>query len=368
MQYLTIRKLVIFGSLLSSLGCILCYFSSHFISLVIFLGIINGKSYIVLNRLRSNIVFKMEIIISLGFGNAIIFILSSIIVDSNFKMYKTTAMGIFRSGASAGAFALPPLMEYLISIYGLKGSFLLFGGILLQGTVAACLYRQPRNTENAQKSEDEGETSWKTLQTNIEVIKDPMFLVIAFTFIMLRLFISIFGNVITDFGIDKGINIQSSVFLVSSFAISDLFGRLGLSWIVDFGFIKRVNIVIICYFSLAVLLCILSLTWNYALMLTITFIIGIFSGCIATQQTILMSENLGVKKLPVAVGLECFLAGLSLLLLDTPITVYFRENLGRYDYLFYFLASLFLLFAILWIMEPLVQKLRNRNNQCVTKL
>ncbi|XP_023231006.1 uncharacterized protein LOC111631046 [Centruroides sculpturatus] len=341
MQYLSIRILVISGTIFTALGCTLCYFSSHFISLIIFLGIING------------------------IGNGAIYNLSWIIVDMNFKKYKTTAMGIFKTGATIGGFVLPLLTEYLISVYGLKGSFLLLGGVLLHGTVAACLYRQPRILE-IQKGEKEQvenvKNEWKTLKTAIEIAKDPIFLIVSFTFAILRLFFNVFETVIVRFGVERGISMNFCVFLSSAYSIADMFGRLGSGWLVDFGFVKRINAVIIYFTSLAILLCILPHLWNYSCLMVVTSLIGFVGGCVMIHQVILLSEYLGVKKLPTAVGLNSFLIGLSQLIFAAPISGYFRDYFGSYDYLFYFLASLFFVSALLWTMEPLVQRLRKRND------
>lgn len=344
-QYLSIRKLVIFGSFLSSLGCILCYFNSYFISLIIFLGVINGL------------------------GNGLIYTFNPVIINMHFKKYRTTAMGIFRGGSSVGSFVLPPLMEFFISNYGLKGCFLLMGGVLLQGLAAGCFYRQPKNVEESHKITDEKEEiKWKTLKTAVEVGKDPIFLIISFTFAIFFLFINIYGTVIVDFAVDRGVSTTTSVFLVSAYSFSDMCGRLGSGWIVDLGIVKRVNVVVICFFFMGSMLLFFPQLWNYTIMMVLSSILGFLTGCTIIQESVFLSEYLGLNKLPAAVGLGNFITGLVVLLVQAPITGYFRGKIGRYDYLFYLLSSLLFVCSLLWLLEPLIQRLRNKDTQLNTKL
>lgn len=64
-----------------------------------------------------------------------------VIINQYFSKYKSTGAGIACAGATAGSFALPPIVEYAIEEYGLKGAFLMMGGITLHGVLGAALMR-----------------------------------------------------------------------------------------------------------------------------------------------------------------------------------------------------------------------------------
>ena len=64
-----------------------------------------------------------------------------VIINQYFSKYKSTGAGIACAGATAGSFALPPIVEYAIEEYGLRGSFLMMAGITLHGVLGAALMR-----------------------------------------------------------------------------------------------------------------------------------------------------------------------------------------------------------------------------------
>lgn len=64
-----------------------------------------------------------------------------VIINQYFSKYKSTGAGIACAGATAGSFALPPIVEYAIEEYGLGGAFLMMAGITLNGVLGAALMR-----------------------------------------------------------------------------------------------------------------------------------------------------------------------------------------------------------------------------------
>lgn len=77
----------------------------------------------------------------LGLGVGMAVTLVPVIINQYFSKYKSTGAGIACAGATAGSFALPPIVEYSIEEYGLRGSFLMMAGITLHGVLGAALMR-----------------------------------------------------------------------------------------------------------------------------------------------------------------------------------------------------------------------------------
>ena len=63
------------------------------------------------------------------------------IVGSYFKKKRTLAVGIANSGGGCDAFAINYLIERSISFHGLRGTFLLISGLLLNFLVFGALCR-----------------------------------------------------------------------------------------------------------------------------------------------------------------------------------------------------------------------------------
>lgn len=66
-----------------------------------------------------------------------------VVLNQHFKKYRTTASGMAFSGGCVGSFLFPILLEYLLKTYGLAGSFLILGGIIMNVIPAAMVLRKP---------------------------------------------------------------------------------------------------------------------------------------------------------------------------------------------------------------------------------
>lgn len=70
-------------------------------------------------------------------------IIHTIVINQYFNKYKALAIGISLTGDCFGTFILPLLLEFLLPIYDLHGTFLILAGISLNVVPAALLLRSP---------------------------------------------------------------------------------------------------------------------------------------------------------------------------------------------------------------------------------
>lgn len=77
-------------------------------------------------------------------------------VGNYFKKRRSFANGLALAGSSIGTFALPPLIQYLINTYTVKGALLLLGGIYFHVTFFGALLR-PLSSYRTQKIAKDGE-------------------------------------------------------------------------------------------------------------------------------------------------------------------------------------------------------------------
>ncbi|XP_070197290.1 monocarboxylate transporter 2-like isoform X2 [Littorina saxatilis] len=68
-------------------------------------------------------------------------VLLEVLIAAYFKRRRSLAIAIGKCGASIGSMTIPPLVVYLLSKFGLKGAFLLTGGICLHCFPSALLFR-----------------------------------------------------------------------------------------------------------------------------------------------------------------------------------------------------------------------------------
>ncbi|XP_064615745.1 monocarboxylate transporter 2-like [Liolophura sinensis] len=126
----TERTVLLFGSLIFSLGLILSYFAPNLEFHVLTLGLMTG------------------------IGMTSTSIPSQIAVGKYFDRYRSLANSICFCGSSLGVMSLPPLVMYLIHQYGLRGSFLIYGGLLLNCAVGGALVRPFKGANSKGEASD----------------------------------------------------------------------------------------------------------------------------------------------------------------------------------------------------------------------
>ncbi|KFM56699.1 Monocarboxylate transporter 14, partial [Stegodyphus mimosarum] len=114
-----IRSITTAGAAVAALGSILCYFAPNIFWITVFWGAIHG----------------------LGFGLSTV--LHMMIISHYFDKYKASALGLGYSGDCFGTFVFPVIIEYLLSKYDVRGTFLILGGIVLNVVPLALLLKKP---------------------------------------------------------------------------------------------------------------------------------------------------------------------------------------------------------------------------------
>lgn len=303
--------------------------------------------------------------------------LNPVIINQYFKKHKATASGIAYAGASVGSIALPPLTEYLLDEYNLRGCFLILGGIILQGLVAASLYRPPKLITNKpdditpeiqqlMKCSDHVESvnielSTKSknylvdgLRSTIDVITYPSFLIICVNYTSFFICYIAFAMVFVDFALDRGIDETNATLCISAFSIGDLIGRLFTGWLSDFGYVKTKYLVTVNLLVMGILLMIFPVFSNYIIIVVFSVLIGLLTGCILIIFPVLMSEYLGLQRLAMAMGFSGFTLGCTSLALPNLIGI-FRDIVGTYDHLFHTLGLMAITSSLLWLLQPVLK-------------
>ncbi|GFR30787.1 hypothetical protein TNCT_696561 [Trichonephila clavata] len=113
------RNVTLLGGLLGSLGILLCSFAPNVLWITLLWGGMHG--------------------LGVALGNT----LNHVVVTQHFVKHRATASGLANSGSCFGSFFLPALMEYMLFHFGLSGSFLITGGLLMHVIPAALILNEP---------------------------------------------------------------------------------------------------------------------------------------------------------------------------------------------------------------------------------
>lgn len=377
-HYWSIRTIVFLGTVLTSLGIILCYFAYNLAYVTIFYGAVPG------------------------IGTGLIITLTHVIINQHFLKNRATAAGFAYAGSCIGSFVFPPVTEYLLENFSLRGTFLLLGGIALHSLLGALLYF-PANEESAIEDSSVNQEVLRELVPTIDlqkeknlnghnngsvyindikhsvklscektvlkkftsttrnlslftdVLSDSMFIIICTTFAFYFLVSATYLMIIVDFAMDRGIEESKAVFLISVYSAGDLSGRLCTGWMADSKCVKRKYIVMVTMLFMGVLTSLLPTTGSYWPLIAISTSLGTMAGCTMINFSALMTEYIGVKRLPIAIGLATFVFGI-VACIRPGLVGHFRDKTGTYDYLLYMLGAVIICGSGLWLLESIINR------------
>ncbi|KAG1686705.1 Monocarboxylate transporter 14 [Nymphon striatum] len=88
-------------------------------------------------------IITLGVILGSGIGIGFVPVMS--ILTRFFKVHLAKASGLSLAGSSIGTISIPPLTEYLIDEFGLRGMFLLMSGVVLNTFISVCFIHDPPN-------------------------------------------------------------------------------------------------------------------------------------------------------------------------------------------------------------------------------
>ncbi|XP_061629232.1 monocarboxylate transporter 2-like isoform X2 [Phyllopteryx taeniolatus] len=328
------RPVVIVGGLMVSSAMVLASFGTTIVHLYLCVGVIGG------------------------FGLAFNLQPALTIIGTYFHVKRPLANGLAMTGSPVVLFTLAPLNQFLFDSFGWRGSFLILGGLVLNCCVAGSLMRpadkkvqtqlksEPRESNGA----DEPPADNQAVEIQNESTKKDC----VHRFIDVSLFkhrgflIYLIGNVVMLFGFfgpvvflapyakHLGVDEYSAAFLLSIFALVDMFVRPTIGFI---GNTKWIRPKIQYLFSFAVssngvchLLC--PLASGYVGLVVYAVFFGMSFGMVCSLLFEVLMDLVGAHRFSTAVGLvtiiEC-----GPVLLGPPLSGALVDIFGDYKYMYY---------------------------------
>ncbi|KAF8770048.1 Monocarboxylate transporter 2 like protein [Argiope bruennichi] len=112
-----LNAVILTGCVLSALGVGACFLAEDIITVIIFLGLVYG-----LGMNLNTTLFPQ-------------------VVKQHFNKNVTFAISMTMFGGCFGGFIIPPLIKWIFQSYGVSGTFLIMGGIMLNGVPATMLLK-----------------------------------------------------------------------------------------------------------------------------------------------------------------------------------------------------------------------------------
>lgn len=196
------------------------------------------------------------------------------------------------------------------------------------------------------------------------VIKEPIFHLIWPTQLIFCWFNFVFGMIIVDFAKDRGLNDTELSYLIPTWALGQLVGRLILGAIVDIEFITYKLFTVIC------LTCIAISTWalqNFQtisvtigttsykteanLMILLVLILSIFISNLYILFNGLVANYIEHEFTAMSVGISSFITSF-FLIPRAHIIGYYRDTLGDYNSMLYLFTCVAATAALVWFIIP----------------
>ncbi|XP_020785448.2 monocarboxylate transporter 2-like [Boleophthalmus pectinirostris] len=326
------RPVVMVGGLILGVGMILASLGTSIIHLYLCVGIIGG------------------------FGLAFNLQPALTIIGTYFQAKRPLANGLAMTGSPVVLFTLAPLNQFLFDSFGWRGSFLILGAIVLNCCVAGSLMR-PVNKMAVPKPKAEPAEVNGAEDAAAEALRtedNPKSQSCVHRFIDFSLFkhrgflIYLVGNVVMFFGFfapvvflapyakHQGIDEYSAAFLLSIFALADMFIRPATGFI---GNTKWIRPKIQYFFAFAVsyngvchLLC--PLLPGYAGLVVYAVFFGFAFGMLSALLFETLMDLVGAKRFSTAVGL-CTIIECGPVLLGPPMSGALVDIFGDYKYMYY---------------------------------
>ncbi|KAH7955660.1 hypothetical protein HPB52_002803 [Rhipicephalus sanguineus] len=336
----TARPVLIAGSALSGIGAMLSFFATSIDVVKITIGGIHA------------------------IGAGMVFVVSPTIISEHFVKHKGLATGVYFLGATMAAFVFPKLLEYLYDRYGLHGTLLIFGAVLMNGLAFSLFPRTPqwRKTAPLQQkkgnaeSSEENSGSWRH---GLSIFKSPILYLFMYSFIVQSFGYECYIALFIDFAVDRGAALSTAVTVYAMGAIAEAFARLSLPAAVDRGLLSNKALLVIVFAGQGLILLILPFLHSHGLIFaaSVGTACTIGAGMIVIPVTV--SGYFGVERMSMAYGIIVASAGMFSFGKPTVIG-YFRDRKGAYDVLFLICGSLTVLAALTWSLVFLLEVRQER--------
>ncbi|CAN8032705.1 unnamed protein product [Ixodes persulcatus] len=458
-RYTDTWKITLAGCVLGCLAVCACFFASETLHLTLLLGVVYGAGISVLR-------------------------LNTMVVNQHFVRYRAAASGINMAGNSISGFVFPPLVQYF-STYGLRGTFLLSGALMLNSIAGPIFQRaspapqQHRATKPTQRSTRKlNSETYSSLQTEVVVsddekrshqkriyydeatsqyehqngdrvsrslvtatdlcnnqveceaptksisdvalsstndngglcgskrnrtnstnslmtpkgetlhsthtdknvasnskevkrkrclsfLKSPMFYLVMSTQAVISFNMTSYLTVIVDFAVDRGISKWNSVFLLSSYTVTDLAARLGSGWITDRHVFTRSTWTAVNFLLWAVSLFVIPVCNDYYYQVSMSVVAGWCNGSTLTLIPVLLMDIVELSEYGVCYGVSSFAVGV-LGFLRPSMIGHYRDKLGDYEGLFFLLGQCTLVLAFFWMCASAYDRcLANRHKKAL---
>ncbi|KAF8771521.1 Monocarboxylate transporter 12 like protein [Argiope bruennichi] len=373
-----LKKIILFGSFLSSAAIGACFFAEDMVTITILWGVAFGFS----------------------FGLGVSFLPQ--VLSMHFSKHLDKSIGIIVGGECIVSFFLTLLTDYSLKSYGLSGTFLILSCVVLHSVPAAMLIRRPKNVEKSERliekltekvepdtyeerlpcnlrvelqlsqneydgqitspvtvKESEKSLDKKSSLSVFKVFLDPTYILILVTQGAMLYIYTMINIILIDVSIDHGVSTTEAVYILASFQVADAIGRFTLGFVTDYGCLSKANFLAACFAAIGLLL--IAFIWikGFVGMMAFIIAVGFFKGGLLMISPSIVMHYIAKDYHSMAVASRCFLYT-PVSFTQAPLIGHFRDTLQSYDGLICILVGICCASSIISILIPPFVRFRER--------
>lgn len=254
-------------------------------------------------------------------------LMASVILVMYFEKHSGTAIGIKHSGGAMSALVFPYILLHLKEGYGIRGTILVFGGIVLHLTVLCQLLREPiwarrritppvlpnkpvtivsgscagqNRPEATAPSQD---SVCETIHETASLFCRPAFYGILTAFLLLDFSKTTVAATIIDYGEDKGFSLRDAESVITYSAPTEIAGFVLLPMLADRQYFDRTYLTVISFILLGVVTALVPECASYGSFTVVFLFLKLLQACVTTMRVILIVDYFGTEKLPTCWGI-----------------------------------------------------------------
>ncbi|XP_033729109.1 monocarboxylate transporter 12-like [Pecten maximus] len=305
------RKVAICGGLISSTGLFLSTFSPNLDVMILLYGFVGG------------------------FGMALLYPTSLVVVGMYFEKRRALATGIAVSGSGIGTLVFAPLSEILLETYGWRGTIWLMSAVVLNTVVCGSFYRPIGRQESMTAK---SETTKKNCILNVfdlSLLTYPVFILHAFSGFLYSIAYNIPLSYLPAQAKFVEISSQESALLISIIGISGTISRILIGYISDKRCVNTLvlNSTMLMIGGLATCFVPYYTTFSALSLYSATY--GAVAATFVSVMTINLVKLMGLQNLPRTLGLYFLCMGIGSFI-GSPVAGALSETSRNYNNAFYF--------------------------------
>lgn len=207
------------------------------------------------------------------------------------------------------------------------------------------------------KPKEDGSKKERSKYFDIELLKDPIYLVILISNCTCAISYTNFIILVPSYALECGFDKSLGAYLLSIISALDLVGRIGGSALSDIVSTPKRYFFIIGLLLSGISLAAMPMVSSYLAISVFCSFFGIASGINVGVTALVMTEMLGTERLMSSYGISLFVNGI-VQLIGPPICGFWYEYAKSYKSLFVTLGFILIFGASLWIFVPFIHRRR----------